>query len=386
MCVMSHAVNKGDHGNMPLCSQSSFLQGCDLRQNVTDEMLGGGTSSRALAYPCVPTTRAVFSQIVCAITTTLHRGLQELSEDSWGFSAMENLSYRNVQDHGRCLWRSELGRAQAIFGQAKRNRALVPTARFQFELLLAVSGVIRNRESEIHTMYPVVFGANVLPSGTLLRLTVDNGQVDLHVLNNDNPSVEAIEPSNLDEDVYSALKSSPRVSRALNILNERSCGYSSWVIDSVSRICLRACTDSNQVGSSSTIASPGSITMLESPRSARLLNMLVHEASHQYIYAASALVPLEHDSKTTEYSSLVGKSRPFSKLLLGYHAMGNCELMFLELLSNTSDSKDLDELRAELLFCRLHRENLQVVIDRIKARSGTDVGVALYESLSRRFA
>ncbi len=80
---------------------------------------------------------------------------------------------------------------------------------------------------------------------------------------------------------------------------------------------------------------PGIVLVSWSADPVEVAEMLVHESSHQYFHLLSRLGKVDDGSDEGEYfSPAVQRSRPLSRILIGYHAFANVLLFYRALLRN----------------------------------------------------
>ena len=156
-----------------------------------------------------------------------------------------------------------------------------------------------------------------------------------------------------------------------------------WVL-SVVREIIPIKSIKGSVGSSSCTWDCGAIALtvsdLESPL--LLLEMLVHEASHQHFFLAKLLGNMDDGTDTREYlSPMMGMNRPIEKILLAYHAVIN----MLSLYCNISEQKSgtSDEFLEKRIQILLEKSNhLRPLIS--QTNSLTPIGKALWLSLREK--
>lgn len=77
-------------------------------------------------------------------------------------------------------------------------------------------------------------------------------------------------------------------------------------------------------------SAPGQLGLLRvsaEPSAPGMAEMLVHEASHQHLYALGRLGPFLENPEDRGWSPLKGEARPLEKILLGFHAFANIALL-----------------------------------------------------------
>lgn len=113
----------------------------------------------------------------------------------------------------------------------------------------------------------------------------------------------------------------------IDILRHHARPYLTWVSRLVSEILVKR-SEADGIASGSTSACPGLISVSVAPAAA-IVEMLVHESSHQYFNIVKTVGPLVNPADTqTYYSPAVRKNRPLERILLAYHAFANVLLMY----------------------------------------------------------
>jgi HEXXH motif-containing protein len=112
------------------------------------------------------------------------------------------------------------------------------------------------------------------------------------------------------------------------------------------------------------------------------MEMLTHECSHQVYQLASWFARMDLPDAPEVYSVLKERSRPLERLLLGFHAFGNCVLMY-DALRQRNAPVDQDELPGRISSARLLVDSLhEEVAPRISFLS--PAGQAIYKPLADR--
>src|SRR5262249_55771421 len=129
-----------------------------------------------------------------------------------------------------------------------------------------------------------------------------------------------------------------QLSIALRTLSDVSRKAYQWV-SSVIREVIPLRSSKGNAGSASCPWDCGTIalTMPDVANPMLLVEMLVHEASHQHFFLAKQLGPIDDGSDNGLYfSPMVNAARPLEKMLLAYHAVVNM-LSFYESLCGRAD-------------------------------------------------
>jgi HEXXH motif-containing protein len=170
--------------------------------------------------------------------------------------------------------------------------------------------------------------------------------------------------------------------QALALLSATSSSYVTWV-DRVLRDLVPLRARPAIFNSGSEKYSPGVICVCDHPYRWPLAEMLVHEASHQYLHIINRLGPIDDGSDSRlYYSPFRNKERPIFYIVAAYHAFGNVLLFYrnARALGMVPDQ----ELRADAF---VHRERtLEAQLRQLEAplqNSGalTELGNALWEPL-----
>ena len=120
----------------------------------------------------------------------------------------------------------------------------------------------------------------------------------------------------------------PACQGALAQIARAAPAYLPWVTQAVNTIVpCRAKPDTLSSGSSARM--PGVVRVTEDRRPEALLEMLVHEASHQYFYLAGLVGVVSDPADRRLFFSPVKQSgRTIDRILLAYHAFANVEAAF----------------------------------------------------------
>lgn len=111
--------------------------------------------------------------------------------------------------------------------------------------------------------------------------------------------------------------------QALQLIQQYSPIYLPWV-ERVTRALIPVGVNANQFFSGSLFARPGVIHMSMEVRPVIIAELLVHEATHQYMHLLRRLGPLDDGSDPTLYYSPVKQTgRPIGAITLAYHAFAN---------------------------------------------------------------
>jgi HEXXH motif-containing protein len=136
---------------------------------------------------------------------------------------------------------------------------------------------------------------------------------------------------------------------ALDLLTDHAPPYAEWVQRGV-RAVIPVDNPPEVLISGSDDRRPGTISASINTTVDGMAEILVHEATHQYMFAAVKASPLDDGTDTALYYSPVkGAQRPISKILIAFHAVGNVLLLAMRLTESGHDrdhywQKNLDRL------------------------------------------
>jgi HEXXH motif-containing protein len=167
------------------------------------------------------------------------------------------------------------------------------------------------------------------------------------------------------------------VQAAVEFVAEYAPDYVDWV-ESATTVLVpcRAPEEMMLSGSSNTL--PGLIRITAQRPAETTAEMLVHEASHQYLHAALRVAPVDDGSDSETYYSPVKKEfRPLDKILTAYHAFANVEFFYATALENGWRPSE-----RELQATRTVSEELDMLEPPLRENSAlTTLGRALVDPL-----
>lgn len=169
-------------------------------------------------------------------------------------------------------------------------------------------------------------------------------------------------------------------SQALRILELYAPPYQLWVSRVIRRVILLRVED-GVMKSGSTNKLLGLIYMSSSRKPMPLAEMLVHEASHQYLNLLCRVGPISDGTDATlYYSPAVRRPRPLERILVAYHAFANMELLYRRCLDGGIDDDG---------YCASNQATLLPQLEQLESPlldnpALTPVGRALFEPLFRR--
>lgn len=187
-----------------------------------------------------------------------------------------------------------------------------------------------------------------------------------------------------DEDAANALEDfSPEVmetlTRALELLKRHVPPYFEWVMRIIKRVTILH-SEQNLLRSGSHQNQHGTIHISNNLRVLFVAEMLVHEASHQYLELLRKLGPTVDPTHDKLYYSPVKRcDRPLHKILLAYHAFANV-MLFYRGVTERGLTDELFENQRNVLTDELRQlEQPLIGVDAI-----TPIGRALVDPLIER--
>jgi HEXXH motif-containing protein len=168
---------------------------------------------------------------------------------------------------------------------------------------------------------------------------------------------------------------------ALDLLAEFADVYVAWVTQ-VIRDLIPLPARPDMINSASGNFAPGVITASNEKLRCVLAEMLVHEATHQYLYILKRLGPIDDGTDETLYfSPFRNMGRPILYILFAYHAFGNVLLFYRMVRERSQDEPGVyNDQRFEELERKLR--TLEVALQTTTAL--TPLGRALWEPLYTR--
>jgi HEXXH motif-containing protein len=131
---------------------------------------------------------------------------------------------------------------------------------------------------------------------------------------------------------------------------------------------------------------PGHVHVMSTDCDVSLINMIVHECSHQYFYALIWATPLALPGAPPAYSALKKVPRPLEIILLSLHAMANIALALDAILDSGNLPPDFDfkEAHAQRKESIEHARQLNDSLIATGTRHLNDVGRALHSTMIAR--
>jgi FkbM family methyltransferase len=165
--------------------------------------------------------------------------------------------------------------------------------------------------------------------------------------------------------------------RSAAYLAEVAPEYLAWVEDVTAEI-FPIDGRGDLLRSRSNALTPGRISASFPASPIALAELLVHEASHQYVELARELGPLDDGTDPTLYWSPAKKmGRPIDRILVAFHAWANLSALFATCVERRMDPDGYAERALPLL-----REDMQVMIESLdRTRALTELGRALWRPL-----
>ena len=167
---------------------------------------------------------------------------------------------------------------------------------------------------------------------------------------------------------------------AIDVIDKFSNPYLDWVAN-VIRNLIPLPETPGVLNSASGNFWPGAITVSNQSRPSVLAEMLVHEATHQYLYVLKRLGAIDDGSDQTLYYSPARKmGRPLTYIVFAYHAFGNVLLFYREALAHGLQTYDpVVDLNAKISRMEEDLEQLERPLQSTTAL--TDLGRGLWEPL-----
>ncbi len=134
------------------------------------------------------------------------------------------------------------------------------------------------------------------------------------------------------------------VERALNQLKKYSPEYYTWVVSAISEVSFVTVPHGKEVTSSSIFHQFGCVRLSMPASEYQIIDMLVHEASHQYLNLLWSQGRIVEKDAEQLYSPLKGAPRPMHMVTAGYHAFGNVRLMQHKLPKQLQESDQISKV------------------------------------------
>lgn len=178
---------------------------------------------------------------------------------------------------------------------------------------------IYNIEPHTQNISPTDDNCYILLDGKKINIILVNENNQEYYLN-ENERLFSSPPSDLVRDLQSAAK----------YLEQFSPMYAKWTADILQEIVVIGRTPQVTINRSATNI-PGAIVLSYPPSEPDdYPQIMVHEATHNYLHACSVLSPLVNDSDEKLYYSPIKKTeRPLEAILMTYHAFANV-ILFLD--------------------------------------------------------
>lgn len=191
------------------------------------------------------------------------------------------------------------------------------------------------------------------------------------------PARELVEHLYSAEELASAI---PVLEQALDLIATYAPPFQTWVMRLVNSISLlRYETGLYHSGSSPHL--PGFIYLSMGSDPLVTAELLVHEATHQYMNLLCRLGPLDDGSdEQLYYSPFKDTHRPLSAIITAYHAFGNI-LLFYALCGKSNEARRADIEKCIARFTPQVAEIEPIMVDN---KAITDVGNALWHPLSKQ--
>jgi hypothetical protein len=223
----------------------------------------------------------------------------------------------------RCCWGAKLNHPTRF----RIGRTMLPASdKMQVDAVDELIEVrTRHGRSEKRMLFPRVL-CTVQGGGNDLLTTSTFGERECIVLKRE--ALDRFQLSRVNPDIDDKIPDSigDHLSRAAEMLDAVSQQYLNWVGRSV-RYVVPLKPTAGRLRSDSHFSMPGVICVSNEANVVNMVEMLIHEAAHQYMYFLRQLGPLDDGSDNNlYYSPLRGTGRPIDAILAAYHAAGNIVL------------------------------------------------------------
>jgi hypothetical protein len=155
--------------------------------------------------------------------------------------------------------------------------------------------------------------------------------------------------------------------------------YYSWVVNVLNEIIPVQRPNKNTLVSASIRYRYGAIEIAFPSNKFEIIEMLIHECSHQYFNLSMTLGPLVKENSPEIFSPLKNTERPLILLLTGYHAFGNVLLAYNALKNNGFKSDILNREQKVLYYMKELTSGLEN-----NKHYLTELGNSLYQTLSQK--
>ena len=319
------------------------------------------------------------------------------------------------------LWKSELGHIIRGFNAKSHSTADRTSLFSQFLLLLSSTRALDGRSFDISTSHPVLLGHTKIRAGAY-HLAVHPDGIELDLIEADfihaqrfvkksglltflesDSNAAFIDVSGValgivaddywaDFDSYQALDGrsmesmrlfSDAARRALEILFDVDAAYGLWVACVVRYLIMMKTTCGDRVNKSRSILFRfGGIEINPDVDDTEIMELLVHECSHQYYHMLSLMHPLHRDVSTLHYSAATESQRPMERLLIAYHAQVNISIFLDRVFDSVAPSQKSSINR--LTNIGIHKLNSLNSQLRRHAEAGlSEHGLELYKTLEK---
>jgi HEXXH motif-containing protein len=170
---------------------------------------------------------------------------------------------------------------------------------------------------------------------------------------------------------------------AMSLIDMYADIYLPWV-GRVIKILIPLPETPGMLNSASCNFAPGAITISNQPDRSAIAEMLVHEATHQYLYILKRLGPIDDGTdKALYFSPFRNMGRPILFIVFAYHAFGNVLLFYRMARSRgLPDNETGLDLDRKILQLEQQLGELEKALKSTKAL--TQLGRALWEPLHER--
>ncbi len=188
--------------------------------------------------------------------------------------------------------------------------------------------------------------------------------------------------NNLHEQTGFDCEDKKELSAAISIMQTHISDYYSWVHDVLNEIIPVKRPNPNTLISGSIRYRYGAVEIAFPSNRFEIIEMLIHECSHQYFNLAFSLGDMVMKDAPEIYSPLKEKKRPLFFLLTGYHAFANV-LMAYDSLERAGFSKEIKDRQAKASHYVLELEEGLLANKKYLTTLGLSIFSPLYKAVNR---
>jgi hypothetical protein len=173
-----------------------------------------------------------------------------------------------------------------------------------------------------------------------------------------------------------------QIALALGLLQDATPEYFLWVIAVLRHVFRKPRHGPDHSTSRSFLFHFGGLEIGAPASTVESVELLVHEASHQYFHMTTLLGRTTTPRAGHYHSPLKGRGRPLERLLIGYHALGNIVLSLTAVARLSAARQREAESRLEISLRLLHE--LSPPLEAELHTGLTDIGRGIFMPLHRR--